>query len=63
MGNRHAAPQLFAIMLTGYNLRDSGICKANRVGYDSENLQLSKSSDRGTFISKVDKRIGMVTSR
>ena len=61
--NRHAAPQLFLIMLTNYNFRASGTGKANRVGYDSENLQVSKSSDRGTFICKDNKRLGMVTSR
>ena len=63
MDNMCAAPQLFVIMLTNYNLRGSGTCKANRVGHDSENLQLSKSSDRGKFIRKVNKRLGIVTSR
>ena len=61
--NRNAAPRLFSTMLTNCNLRGSRTRKANRVGHDSENLQLSKSSDRGTFIHKVDKRLGMVMSR
>ena len=62
MDNGHVTPQLFAIMLTNYNLRGSQPCKENRVGNDSESLQLSKSCDRGTFVHKVDKRIVIVIS-
>ena len=63
MDNRYAAPQLFAIMVTNYNVRGVGTCKANRLGYDSEKLQLPNPCDRGTFIRKVDKRLGMVITR
>ena len=61
--NRHVASQLFATMLTNCNFRGSGTCKASQVGCDSEILKLGKSYDRGTFIRKVDKRLGMVMIR
>ena len=63
MDNRHEAPQLFEIMITNYNLRGPGTCKATRVGNDSEHLQLGKACDRGTFVRKIDKRLGILMSR
>ena len=63
MDNRYASPQLFALMLTNYNVRGVGTCKANRIGFDSDSIQISKSCDRGTFARKVDPRLGMVITR
>ena len=34
MDNRYAAPQPFALMLTNYNTRVVGTCKANRKGFE-----------------------------
>ena len=63
MDNRYASPQLLALMLTNYNVRGVGTCKANRIGFDSDSIQISKSCDRGTFARKVDPRLGMVITR
>ena len=63
MGNRFAAPQLFALMLTNYNLRAVGTCKTNRIRFDSDGLMINKSSGRGTYIKKVDAKLGMDITR
>ena len=63
MDNRYCAPQLLALMLTNYNIRGVGTCKANRIGFDSDKLQIPKTCDRGTLSRRVDKRIGMVITR
>ena len=63
MDNRYAAPQLFALMLTNYNIRAVGTCKANRTGFESEALQLPKNAERGHHKRLVDKRLGMVITR
>ena len=55
MDNRYAAPQLFALMSTNYNIRGCGTCKANRKGFDSEKLNLKNNSERGRFKRLVDK--------
>ena len=67
VGNVHAAPQSFAIMLTNCKFGGSGTYNVNRVGCDSEsckfpNFQISKLCDRGTFVRKVVKRLGIVIS-
>ena len=38
MDNKFAAPQLLAIMLTNYNIRGVGTCKASKTGHESERL-------------------------
>ena len=63
MDNRYAAPQLLALMLTNYNIRAVGTCKANRVGFDSAKLPVANNATRGTYARVVDKRLGMVISR
>ena len=63
MDNRYAAPQLLALMLTNYNIRAVGTCKANRVGFESKELFVPRNASRGTYIRLVDKRLGMVISR
>ena len=63
MDNRYAAPQLLALMLTNYNIRAVGTCKANRKGFDSDALQLPKDAARGDFKRLHDKRLGMVITR
>ena len=63
MDNRYAAPQLLAIMLSNYNIRGVGTCKASRTGYDSERLQLPKNAERGTFKRLIDPRLGMIVTR
>ena len=50
MDNRYAAPQLFALMLTNYNIRAVGTCKANRVGFESEALKLPTNAKRGDYM-------------
>ena len=62
MDNRYAAPQLFAMMQTNWNIRGVGTCKANRKGFDSEGLRLDKPK-RGDYIRLVDNRLGMVITR
>ena len=63
MDNRYAAPQLLALMLTNYNIRAVGTCKANRKGFESDALQLPKDVARGDFKQLHDKRLGMVITR
>ena len=63
MDNRYAAPQLFALMLTNYNIRGVGTCKANRLGFESEQLQLKKDARRGSYMRLHDKRLGMIITR
>ena len=63
MDNRYAAPQLFALMLTNYNIRAVRTCKANCTGFESEALQLPKNAERGHHKRLVDKRLGMVITR
>ena len=63
MDNRYAAPQLFALMLTNYNIRAVGTCKANQTGFKSDALQLPKKAEEGEYKRLVDKRLGMVTTR
>ena len=63
MDNRYAAPQLFALMLTNYNIRAVGTCKANRKGFESDRLQLDKKANRGTYVRLHDKRLGMIITR
>jgi len=63
MDNRYTAPQLLVLMLTNWNRRGVGTCRANRKGFASKDLELDKSSTRGSFERKVDKRLGMVITR
>ena len=63
MDNRYAAPQLFALMLTNYNIRAVGTCRANRVGFESEALKLPKEAIRVTYKILLGRSLGMVTAR
>ena len=63
MDNRYAAPQLFALMLTNYNIRGVGTCKANRLGFESDQLQLKRDAPRGSYERLHDKRLGMIITR
>ena len=63
MDNRYAAPQLLALMMTNYNVRAVGTCKANRIGFDSDKIVIDDKADRGTYRRLVDKRLGMVITR
>ena len=63
MDNRYASPQLFAMMVTEWNIRGVGTCKANRKGFDSDRLKLNNNCERGSFVRLVDKRLGMVITR
>jgi len=40
-----------------------GTCRASRKGFASKDLVLDKNSTRGSFVRKVDKRLGMVITR
>eukprot|EP00957_Ditylum_brightwellii_P091677 6980906-Ditylum_brightwellii.AAC.1 len=60
MDNCYAAPQLFAIMVTTWNIRVVGICKSNRKGFHLDTLKMDNVSDRGDFLRLVDDRVGMV---
>ena len=63
MDNRYTAPQLLALMVTNWNLRGVGTCKANRKGFASSKLVIQKSAERGAHVRLVDKRLGMVITR
>ena len=63
MDNRYTPPQLFALMLTNWNIRGVGTCRANRRGFASKELVLDKNAPRGSFVRLVDKRLGMVICR
>ena len=61
--NRYAAPILLALMEKLWNLCSCATCKANRVGFDLEGLELPKDADCGDFVHLVDRRLGMVITR
>ena len=42
MDNCYAVPQLLALMMTNFNIHAVGTCKANRIGFESDKLQLKK---------------------
>jgi len=63
MDNWYTTLQLLALMLTNWNLRGVGICRANRKGFASKDLVLDKNSKRGSFVRKVEKKLGMVITR
>ena len=63
MDNRYTAPQLLALMVTNWNLRGVGTCKANRKGFASHKLPIEKSAERGTHVRLVDKQLGLVITR
>ena len=63
MDNRYAAPQLFAMMATNWNVRAVGTCKANRKGFASDALVLDKKAPRGSYVRLADDRLGMVITR
>ena len=63
MDNRYAAPQLLALMISSWNIRGVGTCKASRIGFDSEALAIDKKAERGSFLRLVDPRLGMVITR
>ena len=63
MDNCYAAAQLLALVMTNYNIRAVGTCKANRIGFESDKLQLEKGVERGSFKRLVDKRLGMIITR
>ena len=50
-------------MLSTYNLRAVGTCRANRIGFAIDQLPLDRSCARGSFSRKVDPRLGMVMTR
>ena len=62
MDNRYTAPQLLALMLTNYNTRAVGTCKANCKWFDLDALQLPKDIVRGDFKCLHDRRLRMVTT-
>ena len=63
MDNRYAAPQLLALMISSWNIRGVGTCKANRLGFDSEALKINKKAERCSFLRLVDRRLGMAITR
>ena len=63
MDYQYCAPQLMALILTNWNLRGVGTCRANRKGFTSNNLSLHNKSQRGSFVRLVARRLGMVTTR
>ena len=63
MDNRYAAPQLFALMTTEWNIRGVGTCTAKRKGYPSNHLKLAQNAERGSFVRLVDERLGLVVTR
>ena len=63
MDTRYAAPQLLALMISSWNIRGVGTCKANRLGFDSEALAIDKKAEIGSFLRLVDPRLGMVITR
>ena len=60
MDNWYATPQLFALMLTNYNIRGVGTCKANQLGFESDKLQLDKNACRESYKRLHDKQLGMI---
>lgn len=50
-------------MATKYNICAVGTCKANRIGFKSDRLQLEKGAERGSFKRLVDKRLIIVITR
>ena len=63
MDYQYCAPQLMALILTNWNLRGVGRCKANRKGFALNNLSLHNKAQRGSFVRLVDRRLGIVITR
>ena len=55
MDNRYAAPQLLPLMMTNYIIRAVGTCKANKIGFESDKVQLEKGVERESFKRLVEK--------
>ena len=63
MDNWYSCPQLLALMSTLHNVRGVGTCKANRKGFELDNLKAPNNCLRGVRIGKVDDVLGMVITR
>eukprot|EP00957_Ditylum_brightwellii_P081514 6201660-Ditylum_brightwellii.AAC.1 len=59
MVNCNAAPQLFAIEATNWNICDVSTCKVNRMGFGSVTLKIDNAADRGDYLHLVDDRLGI----
>eukprot|EP00957_Ditylum_brightwellii_P091528 6969661-Ditylum_brightwellii.AAC.1 len=61
--SRYAEPQLLGIVWMEWNLLVVVICRANRKGFPSDDLELNKNEQCREFVYKIDPRLGMVVTR
>ncbi len=54
MDNRYSAPTLFVLLQEKYSILACGTVRSNRTGWNSQILNLPKTSQRGTSLVKVD---------
>ncbi len=54
MDNRYSAPSLFVLLREKYSILACGTVRSNRTGWNSQILNLPKSSPRGTSLIKFD---------
>ncbi len=54
MDNRYTAPELFVLLREKYQVLACGTIRSNRKGWDSNIMNLKKSSPRGTSLVKYD---------
>lgn len=55
MNNIYGAPQLLAMMVTAWNLREVGTYKANQSGKVSDKLPMNNDTVRDSYVRLVDK--------
>jgi hypothetical protein len=54
MDNRYTSPHLFVLLQEKYKILACGTIRANRKGWDPKIMNLTKSSLRGTSLTKYD---------
>ena len=58
--NIYKSPHLLEFMTSEWNIRAVGAFRENRIGFDSEALNLDSKIERGSFSWLVEKQLGMV---
>ena len=63
MNNRYTVHRLFVLVLTNYNMRGMDTYKVNRLGFDSDVVQLDTTCYMGAYVKKVDNIFRRVVTR
>ena len=63
MDNRYTAIPLFLDLRNNHNILAVGTIRKNRKGWDKDLMDLSKKSDRGSYLLKYDKSNGILAGQ